>query len=444
VQLQDLFLTPFYLIIIYMVAYVLKSRVVKNPILKRYFIPALTVRIVGAISLGLIYQFYYKGGDTFSYYKFGTVIWQAVWESPKAGFELLFSSGKDFLPDAYIYSSQIGYYVDPASYFIVRLSALAGIFNFNTYTIIGIFFSIFGFSGAWALFITLYRLYPNLHRELAISIFFIPSIFFWGAGLLKDTITLGALQWAFYAFAKMFLFRENRIRSSLIFLAASYLLVVIKIYIFLCFLPTLFIWVFILFNKRIKSPATRAFLRPFLIIIALGCGLLAANRVSSENKRYSLKNIAETSKVTSSYLKSISDFTGGSGYDLGEVDPGTWGMIKKAPAAIFVSLYRPFLWESKNVNMLMAALESGFVIFLTLLVFRKTGIVRLISIVRNDNYLTFALIFSLTFAFAVGISSYNFGTLVRYKIPLLPFFISSLYIIKDYATKKNRQNVAPL
>jgi len=94
--------------------------------------------------------------------------------------------------------------------------------------------------------------------------------------------------------------------------------------------------------------------------------------------------------------------------------------------------------------MLMAALESGFVIFLTLLVFRKTGIVRLISIVRNDNYLTFALIFSLTFAFAVGISSYNFGTLVRYKIPLLPFFISSLYIIKDYATKKNRQNVAPL
>ncbi len=198
----------------------------------------------------------------------------------------------------------------------------------------------------------------------------------------------------------------------------------------------LFIWIFVLFNKRIKSTATRAFLRPFLIAIALACGLFAANRVSSENKRYSFKAIAETSKITSSYLKSISDYTGGSSYDLGEIDPSAWGMFKKSPAAIFVSLYRPFLWESRNVNMLMAALENTFLIILTLIVLRKTGIVNIFTIIRNDSYLTFALFFSLTFAFAIGISSYNFGTLVRYKIPLLPFFISSLYIIRDYATKK--------
>ena len=438
-QLQDLFLTPCYLIVIYFVAYVLKSRVVRNPILKRYFIPALTLRIIGAISLGLIYQFYYKGGDTFSYYSYATTIWTAMWESPIVGIKLLLTSGKDFIPDAYMYTSRIGFYGDPPSYFIVRLAALSGIFNFNTYTIIGIFFSIFSFSGAWALFLALYRMYPSLHKELAISIFFIPSIFFWGSGLLKDSITIGALQWAFYAFAKIFIFRENRIRSAVIFAVAAYLLIAIKIYIFLCFLPTLFIWVFILFNKRIKSSATRAFLRPFLIATALVCGLLAANRVSSENKRYSLNNIAETSKITSSYLKGISDFSGGSGYDLGETEPGILGMLKKAPAAIFVSLYRPFLWESKNVNMLMAALESGFVIFLTLSVLRRTGIIKLISIIRNDNYLTFAMIFSLTFAFAVGISSYNFGTLVRYKIPLLPFFISSLYIIKYQATLKKQK-----
>ena len=435
-QIQDLFLTPCYLIIIYFFAYVLKSRVVKYPAIKQYFIPALSLRIIGAIALGLIYQFYYKGGDTFNYYKFGTIIWQTLWESPKIGFQLLFSSGKEFLPDAHTFTSQIDYYSDPASYFIVRTSAFLGIFNFNTYTVISIFFAIFGFSGAWALFTALYRMYPHLHRGLAISIFFIPSIFFWGGGLLKDTITLGALQWAFYAFTKIFIFRENRVRSGIIFFISSYLLIVIKIYIYLCFLPMLFIWIFVLFNKRIKSTATRAFLRPFLIAIALACGLFAANRVSSENKRYSFKAIAETSKITSSYLKSISDYTGGSSYDLGEIDPSAWGMFKKSPAAIFVSLYRPFLWESRNVNMLMAALENTFLIILTLIVLRKTGIVNIFTIIRNDSYLTFALFFSLTFAFAIGISSYNFGTLVRYKIPLLPFFISSLYIIRDYATKK--------
>jgi len=434
-QLQDVFLTPCYLIIVYFAAYVFKSRGIRYPLLKQYFIPALTVRIIGAIALGLIYQFYYNGGDTYNYYKYGTIIWKAVWESPKAGLQLLFTWGKDFLPDAYMYTSQIDYYPDPASYFVVRLSAFLGMFNFNTYTVTGIFFAVFGFSGAWALFITLYRMYPHLHRGLAISIFFIPSIFFWGAGLLKDTITLGALEWAFYGFANVFIFKEERTKNVIIFIVASYLLIIIKIYIYLCFLPTLFIWVFILFNKRIKSPATRAFLRPFLLLLALSCGLLAANSISTENKRYSLKNIVETSKVTSSYLKYISDYTGGSMYDLGEIEPGNWGMIKKAPAAIFVSLYRPFLWESRNINMLMAALENCFIIFLTLLVLKATKIVNLISIIRKDNYLTFSILFSLTFAFAIGISSYNFGTLVRYKIPMLPFFISSLYIIRDYAKK---------
>ena len=40
------------------------------------------------------------------------------------------------------------------------------------------------------------------------------------------------------------------------------------------------------------------------------------------------------------------------------------------------------------------------------------------------------IIFSLFFAFAVGISTSNFGSLVRYRIPLLPFYVSSLVIIR--------------
>jgi len=32
------------------------------------------------------------------------------------------------------------------------------------------------------------------------------------------------------------------------------------------------------------------------------------------------------------------------------------------------------------------------------------------------------LIFSIVFGFAVGFTSYNFGALARYKIPVMPFF----------------------
>jgi hypothetical protein len=39
------------------------------------------------------------------------------------------------------------------------------------------------------------------------------------------------------------------------------------------------------------------------------------------------------------------------------------------------------------------------------------------------------VLFSFTFAFMTGISSANFGTLVRYKIPCMPFYILFLVIL---------------
>ena len=50
----------------------------------------------------------------------------------------------------------------------------------------------------------------------------------------------------------------------------------------------------------------------------------------------------------------------------------------------------------------------------------------------------FALIFSISFAFAVGVSTFNFGTLVRYKIPLLPFFAVALILILNHAKSERK------
>ena len=44
-----------------------------------------------------------------------------------------------------------------------------------------------------------------------------------------------------------------------------------------------------------------------------------------------------------------------------------------------------------------------------------------------------SLIFSLVFAFAVGLSAYNFGALARFKIPALPFYFIALIILMDRA-----------
>jgi hypothetical protein len=41
----------------------------------------------------------------------------------------------------------------------------------------------------------------------------------------------------------------------------------------------------------------------------------------------------------------------------------------------------------------------------------------------------FCLVFAISFAFAVGVSTFNFGTLVRYKIPLMPFYGMALLVL---------------
>ena len=59
-----------------------------------YFFPALTVKIVGALAVGFIYQFYYNGGDTFNYHTHGSRhVWEAFMDSPVKGMRLLKSDG---------------------------------------------------------------------------------------------------------------------------------------------------------------------------------------------------------------------------------------------------------------------------------------------------------------------------------------------------------------
>jgi hypothetical protein len=71
-----------------------------------------------------------------------------------------------------------------------------------------------------------------------------------------------------------------------------------------------------------------------------------------------------------------------------------------------------------------------------MLIFR-TGIAQAIRSISKFPLVSFCIVFSIVFAFAVGFSTSNFGTLVRYKIPCIPFFMAALFII-IYADPRNR------
>jgi hypothetical protein len=125
--------------------------------------------------------------------------------------------------------------------------------------------------------------------------------------------------------------------------------------------------------------------------------------------------------------------------DIGEFEATVPSMLAKAPLAINLALFRPYLWEANNVVMLLSGLECMVILVFTIRVLLRARVLGAFPIIYKNHLLSFSIIFSLFFAFSVGISTSNFGSLVRYRIPVLPFFIASLYIIQHLYFLKRKE-----
>ncbi|TVT38274.1 hypothetical protein FNT36_18925 [Hymenobacter setariae] len=438
-ELSDLFWGLLYLAIFYALAYMVRSSVT-NKYTRQFFIPALTLKFVGAIGLGVIYQFYYHGGDTFNYFYHVKVIGSAFSQSFGTGFKMIFAAtSKD--PSFTPYVSRIFWQVDSTEYFVVRIAAFFGILCFNSYIAISLFFAVASFSGIWALYMTMAKIRPHVYKELAWTMFYVPSLFFWGSGLMKDSLCIGALGWLFYGFYRGTIEKRNVGKSLSIALLAAYLLLRIKVYILLCFLPAALLWVFNENSARIKNATLRMLAKPVFFALGGIIAFYAATNLTKGDERFDVDKIGERSKITATYLYETSVKQEGSGYYLGKQDGTLGGMAKLAPQAIIVSLFRPFLWEARNPVMLLSALEAGFFLFFTLRIFWRTGVGATFKLIGSTPILLMSFVFSLIFAASVGITSANFGTLVRYKIPLIPFYLSALYILQSIANEKRRAPV---
>ncbi|MBR9998904.1 MAG: hypothetical protein KFF73_08035, partial [Cyclobacteriaceae bacterium] len=362
---KDLIITPLLLILIYISAYFIRYFVADRKI-RKYFLPALTLKILGAITLGFIYQYYYRGGDTFAYFDLGSrYIWEAFQDSPLKALKLIFARG-EYLPETWEYASKIIFYEDLPSYFVVRIAGFFDLFTFHTYSATACLFAVASFSGLWAMFTAFYRMFPKLHIELAIAIFFIPSVFFWGSGILKDSITLGALGWATFSFYFIFIRQKNFVRSTAILLLSFFIIYEIKIYILLCFIPALLIWLYVQYMSRVRNIVLKIMVFPVSLMILIGSGYLAVKKIGDENRRYNLENLTQTAEATARWLTYVSLREEGSVYTLGDFDYSATGIMRKTVPAIWVTLFRPYVWEVKNPVMALSAVESSslFIFFL--------------------------------------------------------------------------------
>lgn len=426
---RDFIVTPLLILLVYAVAYVVRPSVTTD-LTRRYFLPALTVRIFGALLVGILYQFYYGGGDTFNYHTHGSrIIWEAIIENPSEGLKLMFSSGENTLL-AFKYSSKILFFGDPSSYFIVRLATLFDLITFSTYSATAVLFAVVSFVGMWLFFRVFVTSFPHLHKWIALATLFIPSVIFWGSGILKDSIVLACIGALTYCLKRIFIERQVRLMTVVLLVICVVIIYHVKIYILLCFLPAAFLWVYASAFLKIKTVVLKVLLIPFVVTLVILSGYYAVLKVGEDDKRYAIENLSNTAKITAYDIGFYTGRNAGSGYSLGTLDDSFTGMVKLAPAAVNVSLFRPYLWEVRNPLMLLSALES-----LALLIFTGYVLIKkrmLFFRAFGDPNVLFCMVFSITFAFAVGVSTFNFGTLTRYKIPLLPFYLLGLVFILYY------------
>jgi len=439
-ETKDFFIAPIFLVLIYAIAFLIRPFVTEKQN-QRYFIPALSLKIIGAISVGLIYQFYYGSGDTFTYFTYGSrYIWEAFQDNPVLAFKLIFA-GQEYVGDTFQYASKIYTYGDLSSYFVVRVAGVLDLLTFHTYAATAILFAAISFSGLWAMYHVFYKLFPKQHFGMAIAVLFIPSVFFWGSGILKDTITLGALGWATYSIYSLFIEKRNILLSVLILLLSFYTIYVVKIYILLCFIPAAILWIFYLRIGAVKNVVVKVIIAPVVLGIAGVIGYYSVLKIGEDNPRYDVENLANTAKITAEWIHYVSEREGGSAYTLGDFDYSPAGMLRKFPLAVWVSLYRPYLWEAHNIVMLLSALESFALLLFTLYVMYNVGFIHTFKLISREPVLIFCFIFAIVFAFAVGVSTYNFGSLVRYKIPMYPFFVSGLIILLSYSKRDRKRLV---
>ena len=394
-----------------------------------YFLPSLSIKMVSAIVICLIYVYYYKGGDTINYFNHAQIINSAFSESPEKWLNLLLAIPPRLDPDYYEYTRQMEWYGVSGVYLVAQLAAIFSLFTFNTFLPASLLFAALSFTGIWALFLSFANMFPKYRESIATSILFIPSVALWGSGIFKDTLCLFGLGWLCYATLQFFVNGNRTFRNTILMMLSFLLVAILKVYIVICFIPALFGWMVFKNTSRIPNKSLAAFANLIILALMAGSFVLLYNQFSGSLGKYSVENIRETAQTTRGWIAYMSKIDKGSGYDLGNFDPTFLGMLSKFPQAVNVALFRPYFWEANKLIAFFNAIESLIFLLLSVRVLLVIGWKDVLKTIANDHTVQFTFIFSIIFAYSVGITTYNFGALSRYRIPCLPFYLLTLVLI---------------
>jgi len=435
----DFILFPFYVALFYFI-FSARRKNYTDPVLKHYHKQGFWIKIIAVMAFTFFNTMISVGDSFLLFFTEGSHMCHMILKDASQ-VKWLYLPSIDYDQTLLKNPNNMGYLKGENNYMVVRITAILSFFSFQKYLILNLFFSMLSFSGVWRLYRFFYEQYPHLHKQLAIAILYLPTFVFWSSGILKDPICTGALGWITYALYETFYKKKDLLKNFVIIFISGYLLYVIKVYILISYVPFFFLFLVLKNVNLIKSRVMRITFVVGLIVLAITMFTTVMSQLAGTLGAYGGNDVTKNISIYQKAYAEQEDV--GSSFSLGvEYDGSVQSLIKIAPAAVIATLFRPFIWESKKISTLFSSIESMFIMFFTLSVLYKAGPVNFVRSIAKDPTVLYCLLFSLLFALFVGATTANFGTLVRYKIPCMPFYVAAMFIIQDRIKKKNSPEIS--
>lgn len=395
-----------------------KNRV-ENQETRQYFMLNFWYKIFMSSIFAAVYLFYFGGGDTTAYWDGGVVLNNVMFEDFGHYIESLLNPPSEELRSLH-FNSETGYppgwiYREEEAWFVCKIVSIISLFTFQSYFAGTFVFSYFISIASFNLLERILRLNIHSTRLAAFAVLFVPSVAFWCAGVSKDTITFWSVLVLISIFLKVVVLKEKmKFTQVILVFVAIFLLYHTRVFILAATIaPLAMAYGARITKKYERLPITKFTLRFLLIGISFSAfiGFLGSGVAL---------DLVQEAQIVQEDFQNNAIYTG-KRYEIDNTDPTPVGLLSAMPLSIFYGIFKPLPYEALSPTLLFNGLESLFLIVLSV-AFLFRGFRKNISMVINQEFLIFCLIFVLFVGFMAGFSSVLFGVLVRIRAPLLPFF----------------------
>ena len=415
------------------------------------FSNAFKLKMLCSLAFTLVTAYYYGGGDSEMFFYAVKDIRRAMSADDLGLWEFLKMESTDNMSSlAYYFEVDdtkypvSGFMRSSSNFLVPKLAVIPSIIFYNSYLCICFCFSFFALGGAIRLYKLFLYYFPGMKAEVALATLFLPSACYWSSGFLKDSICFGSMGFLLYGLFNVLIKRKNFLGSLAWIAVSTYFLYTIKVYILLALIPGIGFWLFGHLSTGVKILSLKRAITFLSLVVAGMAGMMLVNYLTSDEalSKFSVDNILETSSFSREMYERGGERSQGAYFQITTTNP-----VLLSLNGLVATFFRPFPWEISSAIVMLSALEALIFLALILYLFFRKGLIAPFREIFGKPLLILSFSFAIIFAVSVGISATNFGSLSRYKIPCLPFyliFILAVYYLTGLPYPKWMQSVLSL